>query len=106
VNNDVEFLCSDLIFDFCHCGVYSSNKTVKELASADWILLGADVGIVGRSAGFGATRLLGNPAAKRIIGKVFMGVYGRGFIVEGNQIRGQAKAYKITSRKVEIAFRV
>ena len=29
------------------------------------------------------------------------GVYGGGFIVEGNQIRGQGKACKITSRKEE-----
>jgi hypothetical protein len=28
-------------------------------------------------------------------------VYGGGFIIEGNQIRGQAKACKITSRKEE-----
>ena len=31
-------------------------------------------------------------------------VYGGGFIVEGNQIRGQAKACKITSRKEEGGF--
>jgi len=151
---NVELLYSDLSIDFCHCRICSSCKAFKELASAGWIVLGADVGVVGRSAGFGAARLLGIPAAGRIERSVFMsasvrrmlfvtvgivisfaasafdlngawtadesncakvfvtknnkltmtrnsGVYGGGFIVEGNQIRGQAKACKITSRKEE-----
>src|SRR5262249_15834982 len=64
----VGVLCNDLSIGFCCRGICASRKASETLAGAGRSLLGANVRIVVRYAGFGAARDLGLRLAGPLLG--------------------------------------